>query len=75
VDGRKRAVLEALVQLMRRLGTEIVAEGVETAEELAVLRLFGVRYVQGFLFGQPLLGKLTPYPAWLREPGRAAASS
>jgi EAL domain-containing protein (putative c-di-GMP-specific phosphodiesterase class I) len=74
-DGRKRAVLEALVQLMRRLGTELIAEGVETAEELAVLRLFGIRYVQGFLFGQPRLGELTPYPDWLREPQRAAAIS
>ena len=71
-DGRKRAVLEALVQLMRRLGTEVIAEGVETEEELAVLGLFGVRYAQGFLFGEPQLGRLQPYPDRLQSRVSAA---
>ncbi len=66
-NRRKRAVLEALLQLMRRLGTEVVAEGVETEQELAVLQAFGVRYVQGFLFGQPRLDALPPYPEWLGD--------
>jgi EAL domain-containing protein (putative c-di-GMP-specific phosphodiesterase class I) len=66
-DSRRRAILESLVQLLRRLGTEIVAEGVETEEELGVLRLFGVRYVQGFLFGKPALGTLPSYPDRLRR--------
>lgn len=66
-DSRKRAVLETLMQLMRRLGTKVVAEGVETEEELAVLRLFGVRYVQGFLFAVPELGRLPAFPERLRS--------
>ncbi|MCW3798133.1 EAL domain-containing protein [Sphingomonas sp. BN140010] len=66
-DSRRRAILESLVQLLRRLGTEIVAEGVETEEELAVLRLFGIRFVQGYLFGKPALGTLQPYPDRLRR--------
>lgn len=70
-DNRKRAILESLVLLMRRLGTEVIAEGVETEEELAVLRLFGVRYVQGYLFGKPTLGALPPYPDRLRRAGVA----
>jgi EAL domain-containing protein (putative c-di-GMP-specific phosphodiesterase class I) len=70
-DNRKRAILESLVQLMRRLGTDVIAEGVETEEELAVLRLFGVRYVQGYLFGKPTLGALPPYPDRLRRAGVA----
>ena len=66
-DGRRRAILESLVHLFRRLNADIIAEGVETEEELAVLRLFGVRYVQGFLFGKPALGTLQPYPDRLRR--------
>ncbi|URD60564.1 EAL domain-containing protein [Sphingomonas sp. KRR8] len=66
-DQRRRAIVESLVQLIRRLGTECIAEGVETEEELGVLRLLGVRYVQGFLFGQPVLGTLPSYPDRLRR--------
>lgn len=66
-DQRRRAIVEAMVQLIRRLGTEAIAEGVETEEELGVLRLLGVRFVQGFLFGKPALGTLPPYPDRLRR--------
>ena len=70
-DNRKRAVLECLVQLFRKLGTEAIVEGVETEEELAVLRLFGIRYVQGFLFGKPTIGALPGYPTRLARAGVA----
>jgi len=66
-DQRRRAIVESLVQLIRRLGTEAIAEGVETEEELEVLRLLGVRFVQGFLFGKPALGTLPSYPDRLRR--------
>jgi EAL domain-containing protein (putative c-di-GMP-specific phosphodiesterase class I) len=69
-DPRRRTILETLVRLMRRLRISLIAEGVETEEELAVLRLLGVRYAQGFLFGQPEIGRLLPYPDWLRRPMR-----
>jgi len=49
--------LRALTQSMVRLGTElnamIVAEGVETPEQLAVLQDLGVRYAQGFYLSRP----------------------
>lgn len=66
-DQRRRAIVESLVLLIRRLGTECIAEGVETEEELGVLRLLGVRFVQGFLFGKPALGTLPSYPDRLRR--------
>lgn len=64
---RRRAITETVVQLCRRLGMDLIVEGVETPAELQVLRLLGVRYVQGFLFGLPERDRLTPYPAWLRD--------
>jgi EAL domain-containing protein (putative c-di-GMP-specific phosphodiesterase class I) len=69
IDGcpRRRAIVDTVVQLCRRLGVELIVEGVETVGELEVLRLLGVRYVQGFLFGQPEIGQLPPVPAWLSE--------
>jgi EAL domain-containing protein (putative c-di-GMP-specific phosphodiesterase class I) len=72
-DPRRRAILESLVRLMRRLQVTLIAEGVETEAELATLRLLGVRYVQGFLFGEPEIGRLAPYPEWLRDPVRKQA--
>ena len=41
------------VDLARTLGSEVVAEGVESRAELAVLRDLNVEYAQGFLWGQP----------------------
>lgn len=69
-DPRRRLILEALVRLAQRLGTMLIAEGVETEAELATLQLLGVRYVQGFLFGEPRLRALDPYPDWLRRTSR-----
>ena len=36
------------------MGMEVVAEGVETAGELALLRKLGADHVQGFAFAEPL---------------------
>jgi EAL domain-containing protein (putative c-di-GMP-specific phosphodiesterase class I) len=50
----RRALAEALTGYGRRIGCEIVAEGVETEAEYAVLRGIGVTRVQGFLTGRPM---------------------
>lgn len=70
---RHRAIVETLVLLCRGLGVSLIVEGLETMGELQVLRLLGVRYVQGFLFGQPEIGRLAPFPAWLGEVGQAGS--
>lgn len=56
IDSQRplRAVVESLAGLCDRLDLRILAEGVETVEEQAVLRRLGIRYVQGFLFARPL---------------------
>ena len=49
-DAGKRATLEAVSHIARRVGAEVVAEGVETEEELATVREVGIELVQGWLF-------------------------
>ena len=52
-DHRKAVVLEAMVRLSNDLGLELIAEGIETAEQHAGLLAIGCDQGQGFLFGRP----------------------
>jgi diguanylate cyclase (GGDEF)-like protein len=47
------AHLRRYLEVARTLAAEIVAEGVETADDLAVLRDLGVEFAQGFYWGRP----------------------
>jgi diguanylate cyclase (GGDEF)-like protein len=53
-DPDRRAIVRALAGLGASLGIRIVAEGVETPEQLAQLRADGCSGVQGYLTGRPL---------------------
>jgi EAL domain-containing protein (putative c-di-GMP-specific phosphodiesterase class I) len=46
-------VVHACVNLARDFGQKTVAEGVEDAETLAMLRAAGVDYAQGYVLGRP----------------------
>jgi diguanylate cyclase len=48
------AIVQAIVTLAQQLGLRVVAEGVETPEELEVLRQLGCDFVQGYLFSRPM---------------------
>ena len=48
-----RRMLRTLVELAATFGTRLVAEGVETAEDLTVVRDLGIDFAQGFLLGKP----------------------
>lgn len=52
--GNAVAIVKAMVNLGRSLGIGINAEGVETAEQMAILRQMGCDEVQGFLLGKPV---------------------
>ncbi|MBS3805730.1 MAG: EAL domain-containing protein, partial [Oleiphilaceae bacterium] len=52
-DLIKREFLRSVVELADRLGCKLIAEGVETKEELQVVSGLGIALVQGFLFGRP----------------------
>lgn len=49
----KREIIKSMVSLSRGIGSQIIAEGVETKEEYLTLRDLGVPYGQGYLFGRP----------------------
>ena len=52
-DLTKLRTLKRLLDVAHALGSDVVAEGIESAEDLRVVRKLGVDYGQGFLFGRP----------------------
>lgn len=63
-DRARRALVESLVKFAGDTGSLVIAEGIETAEELDVLTGLGVPLGQGYFLGMPVpLGEL---PADLR---------
>lgn len=61
---RKRVMVKHLVALFRELGTRVVAEGIETADELAVIIDTGVEFGQGYFFARPAFP--IPEVSWKR---------
>jgi EAL domain-containing protein (putative c-di-GMP-specific phosphodiesterase class I) len=49
----KQSTYKALFNLAKENSISILAEGVETAEELAMVESIGVDYIQGYYFGKP----------------------
>jgi EAL domain-containing protein (putative c-di-GMP-specific phosphodiesterase class I) len=49
----KQAMVEALVRFALRTGTTVIAEGVETEDELACVEKIGVTHAQGYLIRRP----------------------
>jgi len=52
-EGSNRDVVRTVVQLADTLGMTVVAEGVETQEQLEALRALGCEYAQGYYFCHP----------------------
>ncbi|QDQ25919.1 EAL domain-containing protein [Chitinimonas arctica] len=53
-DRFSREIVRAIVLLARNLGMAVIAEGVETAEQLAALREMACDFAQGYFFAKPL---------------------
>ncbi|MCM2458644.1 EAL domain-containing protein [Rhizobium sp. CG4] len=69
-----RRIVSSVIDLGQSLGMRVVAEGIETPHQLALLQRMGCNVGQGYHLGRPTLGKL---PRELRYPfgGRAKGSS
>jgi len=48
------AIVKTIITLAHQLGRQVIAEGVETAEHLVILRSLGCEYGQGYFFAKPL---------------------
>ena len=51
-DEKNRRIVETILALGRNLGVDVIAEGVETAQQAQVLTGLGCNYVQGHLFSE-----------------------
>ncbi|HEX7490524.1 MAG TPA: EAL domain-containing protein [Candidatus Limnocylindrales bacterium] len=69
-DPARRALISSMVTFAVETDSALVAEGVETEQELATLRGLGVTYGQGYLFGRPV-----PIEQVLRSRGTEAPAA
>ena len=61
-DADVAAIVAAIVALGRTLSVDVTAEGVETSEQVTLLKAAGCSIVQGFLFGVPKRETLSARP-------------
>jgi EAL domain-containing protein (putative c-di-GMP-specific phosphodiesterase class I)/GGDEF domain-containing protein len=52
-DPVRRALMETLVSFAEKIGSRVIAEGIETREEAATLMAIGAHYGQGYYLGRP----------------------
>ncbi len=57
-DNSKIEIIQTILALAENMGINVVAEGVETKEQLAKLRALKCRYAQGYFFSEPVESKL-----------------
>ncbi len=53
-EERTRALVASVIDMARSLDLYTVAEGIETLDQLQVLRTLGCRFAQGYLFDRPM---------------------
>jgi EAL domain-containing protein (putative c-di-GMP-specific phosphodiesterase class I) len=85
--SKDSTILGAVIALGRKLGFTVIAEGVETQEQLSTLRELGCQQAQGFLLGHPLpasdtqillndlrfAGQRTSEPGWRASTARCGS--
>jgi EAL domain-containing protein (putative c-di-GMP-specific phosphodiesterase class I) len=81
-EGMNRAIVEAIIHVGHSLAMSTVAEGVESAQQAAILREFGADVGQGYFFAPPLrndeahkLATAEPRPIFSLGPGRDASEA
>jgi diguanylate cyclase (GGDEF)-like protein len=69
IDDKARVLVQAVIQLIKGVECEIVAEAVETAAQADMLRAMGCDTVQGYVFAPPMMEE--EFLAWTGK-GRSA---
>ena len=64
-DEGDATIVESLVKVGRSLGMQVIAEGVETVEQLELLAGMGCHQIQGFLVAHPMAAAAVP--AWIER--------
>jgi len=59
VNSTAQSLIEGMISLAHSIGKQVVVEGVETNEQLVLLKSMGCDEIQGFLLGRP-----AALPAW-----------
>lgn len=72
-DKVKQDFLRFIHNIAKSLGTEVIAEGVETRAELEMLQELGVELVQGFYFSRPQSRPAIQIASELLEPAKSLA--
>ncbi|MBA3729279.1 MAG: EAL domain-containing protein [Sphingomonas sp.] len=71
-NAKARTLVQAVVQLIKGVGAEVVAEAVENIDQADILRAMGCDTVQGFIFAHPMFED--EYVAWIRNAERGLRS-
>ena len=64
-----RMVVQAVIQLVKSVGAEIVAEAVETVAQADILRAMGCDTIQGYVFAKPMFE--ADFVAWTENASRS----
>ncbi|NUT01102.1 MAG: EAL domain-containing protein [Sphingomonas sp.] len=67
---KARVVVQAVMELIKGVGCEIVAEAVETSAQADILRAMGCHTIQGYVFAEPMFED--EYLAWTRDAGSSS---
>ena len=71
---RNRILLKSIFDIARMMEFSVVAEGIETKEQLLLLKSYGCTAFQGYYFGRPV--PLSEFQSqWTEEPPPLAASA
>ena len=67
-DGGNTHMLEVIISISKYLSVPVIAEGVETEEQLHALKALGCEFVQGYFFSKPVpAGEFEPFILQKRE--------
>ena len=70
---KARVIVQAVIQLIKGVGCEVVAEAVETVRQADILRAMGCDTVQGYIFAAPMFED--EFLAWIGNADRGSVKS